>query len=165
MSLCSSSDVSSGMALWTWSSRTFWCHFVIHQMFPVVWCSGLDVHVHSDVTLLFIRCFQWYGALDLKFTYILIWYYPSLICCWSWPRFLVLYLLLWWSWWHPAVCAWSAVSDSDVNNSRFDSPSDVVFRWWCLQWWVWSLPILLQIRRKMTSSFRIRCHRLEWLPG
>ena len=25
------------------------CHFVIYQVFPVVWGSGLDVYVHSDL--------------------------------------------------------------------------------------------------------------------
>ena len=25
------------------------CHFVIYQVFPVVWGSGLEVHVHSDL--------------------------------------------------------------------------------------------------------------------
>ena len=25
------------------------CYFVLHQVFPVVWCSGLEVYIHSDL--------------------------------------------------------------------------------------------------------------------
>ena len=49
---------------------------------------SFQIHVcplyQCNVTLFFIRYFQWYGALDLKFMYIvifLIWYCPSLIYC------------------------------------------------------------------------------------